>query len=90
MYKRFSLALAVTLLCTSFVVSAQSTDNQIIEKETVTKTEENALSFQKFSSCEDMNSVLKKYFKEALIEQVGLYSNAMPVEGDMGGSSGSK
>lgn len=78
MYKRFTLALAITLLFSSFATFAAIEDTQIIDKET--GAEESALSFQKFSSCENMDTVLTKYFKEALLEQVNLYGNPMPVE----------
>lgn len=78
MYKRFTLALVATLLCMSFAAFAQIEDTQIIDKEK--GTEESAVSFQKFASCDAMDSVLKKYFKEALLEQVNLYGNPMPIE----------
>lgn len=70
MYKRFSLALVSTLCFTSLATFAQTVDTQIIDKETPPPE---AVSFQHFSSCADMSLVLKKYFKEALLEQVKLY-----------------
>ncbi len=70
MYKRFSLALASTLCFTGLATFAQTIDTQIIDKETPAQE---SISFQNFSSCEDMSIVLKKYFKEALLEQVKLY-----------------
>lgn len=81
MYKRFTLVLIATLCCAvSLSTFAQVVDTQILDKEVVPT--EPAVSFQKFNSCEDMNTVLKKYFREALLEQRKTYGNA--IKEDMG------
>ena len=72
MYKRFALALTVTMFCTSFSTFAQIEDTQIIDREK--STEESSVSFQKFSSCESMDTVLKKYFKELIPVKKNLQS----------------
>lgn len=75
MHKPFRIALAATLLLASISsVFAAIDDTQIIDQEKSTQTSE--LSFQTFSSCQDMNTVLKKYFRDALLEQVDLYGQA--------------
>lgn len=77
MYKRFSLVLLVSLCFANFMTFAQTVDTQIVDKE---KTSQDPVSFKRFSSCEDMNTVLKKYFKDALLEQVKLYGNPTPIQ----------
>ena len=75
MHKPFHIALAATLLLASISSAfAAIDDTQIIDKEKGTQTSE--LSFQTFSSCQDMNTVLKKYFRDALLEQVNLYGQS--------------
>jgi hypothetical protein len=59
-------------------------DTQIIDKE---QTPSDQLSFRNFSSCESMDTVLTKYFKKALLEQISMYGSGgiqpMPyMEGD--------
>lgn len=85
MYKRFSLALIVTMLFTSFLTYAQIDDTQIIDHEKW--TQENAISFQNFSSCESMDTILKKYFKDALLEQVSLYDRGVSGNQDISTST---
>lgn len=77
MYKPFHIALVATLLLASISSAfAAIDDTQVIDQEK--STSESELSFQTFSSCQDMNTVLKKYFRNALLEQVKLNGQGNP------------
>jgi len=71
MHKPFHLALAATLLFAAISSAFAQIDTQVIDQEK--STQESELSFQTFSSCQDMNTVLKKYFRDALLDQVNMY-----------------
>lgn len=80
MHKPFHIALVATLLLASISSAfAAIDDTQIIDQEK--STQESELSFQTFSSCQDMNTVLKKYFRDALLEQVDLYGQSNGIWG---------
>lgn len=79
MYKFFTLALlSIPLL--SMRGFAALDDTQIVDRE---KTADTDISLRSFTSCEAMESVLTKYFKEALLNQINMYGapgKPIPVE----------
>jgi inhibitor of cysteine peptidase len=83
MYKFFTLA----LLWVSFFGStfAATDDTQVIDKES---SVQESINLQRFSSCEAMDTVLTKYFKSALLEQITMHGTPvlMPDSPDASGS----
>lgn len=74
MYKFFTLA----LLSLSFFGStfAAIDDTQVIDREWAAQE---SVNLQRFSSCEAMDTVLTKYFKSALLEQITMHGTPVAV-----------
>lgn len=74
MYKFFTLALL--LLSFSSLSFAAIDDTQVIDRE---ETTTDSINLQRFTSCEAMDSVLTKYFKSALLEQIAMHGAPVAV-----------
>lgn len=70
MHKFFTLALVSIPLFASVSSFAALDDTQILEKETTTLSD---INLKSFSTCEAMDTVLTKYFKQALLDQINMY-----------------
>ncbi len=70
MHKFFLLAFL--LFTTPIVVLAQLDDTQVIDREIVPASD---VSLSTFTSCDAMDTVLTKYFKSALQNQLNVYGN---------------
>lgn len=70
MHKFFTLALVSIPLFVSISTFAALDDTQILDKE---KTVVSDVSLKTFSSCESMDTVLTKYFKQNLLDQVSMH-----------------
>jgi len=74
MYKFFTLALLfVSFSGLSF---AAIDDTQVIDRE---ETKTDSINLRTFTSCEAMDTVLTKYFKSALLEQVSMHGTPVAV-----------
>ncbi|MCB9807522.1 hypothetical protein H6768_06690 [Candidatus Peribacteria bacterium] len=71
MYKFFTLALISLPFFASFSF-AITDDTQVLDKENVSA---DTLTLKSFTSCDAMDSVLVKYFKQTLLDQVSMYGN---------------
>lgn len=71
MYKFFTLALISLPFFASFSF-AVTDDTQVLDKENVSA---DTLTLKSFTSCDAMDSVLVKYFKQTLLDQVSMYGN---------------
>jgi hypothetical protein len=69
MHKFFTLALVSIPLFASVSFAALD-DTQILEKEITTISD---INLKSFSTCEAMDTVLTKYFKQALLDQINMY-----------------
>ncbi len=74
MYKFFTLALL--LLSFSGFTFADIDDTQVMDREEKTT---DSIKLQRFTSCEAMDSVLTKYFKSALLEQITMHGTPVAV-----------
>lgn len=74
MYKFFTLALL--LLSFSSLSFAAIDDTQVIDRE---ETTADSINLQRFTSCEAMDTVLTKYFKSALLEQIAMHGTPVAV-----------
>lgn len=74
MHKFFTLALVVLPFFGSFTLAAID-DTQVLEKEQT----QDSINLQRFSSCEAMDTVLTKYFKSALLEQMTMHGSPVAV-----------
>lgn len=74
MHKFFTLALVVLPFFGSFTLAAID-DTQVLDKEQT----QDSINLQRFSSCEAMDTVLTKYFKSALLEQMTMHGSPVAV-----------
>ena len=74
MHKFFTLALVALPFFGSFTLAAID-DTQVLEKEQI----QDSINLQRFSSCEAMDTVLTKYFKSALLEQMTMHGSPVAV-----------
>jgi len=74
MHKFFTLALISIPLFASVSTFAALDDTQILEQENTTVSD---INLKSFSSCEAMDSVLTKYFKQNLVDQVNMYGGSV-------------
>ncbi len=73
MHKFFTLALVSIPLFASISFAALD-DTQVLDQENTTISD---INLKSFSSCEAMESVLTKYFKQNLIDQVSMYGGSV-------------
>lgn len=73
MHKFFTLALVSIPLFASISFAALD-DTQVLDQENTTISD---INLKSFSSCEAMESVLTKYFKQNLIDQVNMYGGSV-------------
>lgn len=74
MHKFFTLALASIPLFVIVSTFAAIDDTQVIDRETTTVSD---INLKSFSSCEAMDTVLTKYFKQNLLDQVNMYGGSV-------------
>lgn len=73
MHKFFTLALVSIPLFASISFAALD-DTQVLDQENTTVSD---INLKSFSSCDAMESVLTKYFKQNLIDQVNMYGGSL-------------
>jgi inhibitor of cysteine peptidase len=74
MHKFFTLALVSIPLFASISTFAAIDDTQVIDRESTTVSD---INLKSFASCEAMDTVLTKYFKQTLIDQVSMYGGSL-------------
>jgi hypothetical protein len=74
MHKFFTLALVSIPLFASIPTFGALDDTQILDQENTTVSD---INLKSFSSCEAMDTVLTKYFKQNLIDQVNMYGGSV-------------
>ena len=74
MHKFFTLALVSIPLFASISTFAAIDDTQVIDRESTPVSD---INLKSFSSCEAMDTVLTKYFKQTLLDQVSMYGSSI-------------